>query len=68
LNPDGSLLHNVDAHRDAAFGFYAGSTGQHKMCFLNKNSGADKVVSFTFLGPDDQSKVQAPVDATGIEC
>jgi hypothetical protein len=59
------MLHSVDRHREAAFGFYAGATGQHDMCFFNKNSGSDKVVSFSFMGPDDQATVQAPKDATG---
>ncbi|KAI8900612.1 emp24/gp25L/p24 family/GOLD-domain-containing protein [Globomyces pollinis-pini] len=59
-NPDGSMLHSVDKHRDAAFGFYAGSTGQHQMCFYNQNSPAEKVISFSFLGPDDLAHLKAP--------
>jgi hypothetical protein len=60
------MLHNVDRHREAAFGFYAGATGQHDMCIFNKKSSSDKVVSFSFMGPDDQAKVTTPTDASGL--
>ena len=53
-NPDGSKLHTVDRSKDASFGFNAGATGNHNMCFSNLHSGADKVISFIIIGPDDR--------------
>ncbi len=61
------MLHTVDRHKEAAFGFYAGATGNHEMCFFNTNSASDKIISFSFMGPDDQAHVEAPKDATGIQ-
>lgn len=43
----------------------AGYTGNHQLCFINKNSYADKTVAFSFVGPDDLAKIQAPKDASG---
>lgn len=64
-NPNGSTLHQVDKHKEAAFGFFAGATGKHKLCFVNSKYGDDKTISFNFQGPDDQSNVKAPEGATG---
>lgn len=66
-NPDGSLLHKVDSHREASFGFNAGATGEHKICFINSNTGLDKLVSFNFQGPDDQAVVANPEGASEDE-
>lgn len=66
FNPDGSILHQVDSHREAAFGFFAGANGKHEMCFYNRVSSSDKVLSFWFRGPDDKVVIQTPEGATGF--
>ena len=64
-NPDGSKLHTVDRSKDASFGFNAGADGKHVMCFSNLHSGADKVISFIIIGPDDRLVDKAAADTPG---
>ena len=64
-NPDGSKLHLVDRSKDASFGFNAGADGKHEMCFYNLHSGADKVISFIIIGPDDRLTQQSTKDTPG---
>lgn len=61
------LILLVDKHREAAFGFFAGATGKHEMCFLNTNSASDKTVMFSFIGPDDQASIPTIKDASEHE-
>ncbi|KAJ3268243.1 p24 complex component [Terramyces sp. JEL0728] len=64
--PGGATIHKVQSERASSFGFDAASNGEHHQCFDNK-SGYDKIVQFSFLGPDDQSKIEIGKDLSEDE-
>ncbi|KAJ3308930.1 hypothetical protein HDV04_000616 [Boothiomyces sp. JEL0838] len=64
--PGGATIHKVTGERASSFGFNAASNGEHHQCFDNR-SGYEKNVQFSFLGPDDQSKIEIGKDMSEDE-
>ncbi|TPX35994.1 hypothetical protein SmJEL517_g01856 [Synchytrium microbalum] len=65
ITEDNRLVFNANKEATATYGFNAERDGRFEYCFSNQmTSVADKLVSFTVQGPDEQIRLQQKMGQT----